>query len=85
MYSINPTVLEGILGKKFNSLVGHLCESIETFAHEQGIDIDSPDVRKLIKDIKKGSYNTMRDIKGQVEAFSNGVNVQVKLIRPDSE
>ena len=85
MYSINPKVLEGILGKKFNSMVGNLCERLETFVHAQGVGIDSPAVRQLIKEVKKDSYNTMRDIAGQVEAFSNGVNVNVKIIRPDSK
>ncbi|MGD2072063.1 MAG: hypothetical protein PVG65_01050 [Candidatus Thorarchaeota archaeon] len=85
MYTIKKNVLNKILNKKFNSMVGNICERIELFAHEKGIDIDSTEVRKEIKDIKKNAYDAMRDIEGQVDAFSNGVNINVKLIRPDSK
>lgn len=84
MYTIKKNVFKNILKKKFNSLVGNLCERIELFAHENNIAIDSSMVRTLIKEIKKDSYDSMRDVEGQVEAFSKGININVNIIRPDS-
>ena len=85
MYTIEPKVFQGILNKKFNALVGNLCEKLETHAHEIGIAIESKEIRNLIKEVKKESYDTMRDIEGQVDAFSKGVNIHVTLIRPNSK
>jgi len=85
MYSVKREVLKGVLQKKFNSLVGYSCEAIEVFAYKNKIDIDSKETRQLIQKIKKLAYDTMRDIEGQVESFSNGTTIDVKLIRPDSK
>ena len=85
MYTIEPKIFNGILNKKFKSLVGNLCEQIELFAHEKGVAIDSKEVKALIRTIKNYSYDTMRDVDGQVDSFSKGVNINVQLIRPNSE
>ena len=85
MYTIKQQVFAKIMEKKFRSLVGNVCEYIELFAHKNGLTSDSEQVEELKNNVKKYSYDTMRDIEGQVEAFSKGVNVSVKFIRPDSE
>ena len=85
MYTIQSTVFQGILKKKFKWLVGNLCEQIETFAHEKGIAINSKEIKALIKTVKDYSYDAMRDVDGQVDAFSKGVNINVKFIRPNSK
>ena len=85
MFSIKKGVFEGILKKKFNGMVGNLCELTETYAQSKGVSADAKEVRETIQKLKKFSYDTMREIEGQVEAFSNGTQVSVNFIRPDSK
>ena len=83
MYTIEEKVLQSILRKKFNSLVGNSCETIENFFKE---DLDKTVAEKLIKEsIKKYAYNSMREIDEQISAFSKGVNININLNKPVSE
>lgn len=82
MYTIEEKVLQSILRKKFSSLVGNSCETIENFFKE---DLDKAVAEKLIKEsIKKYAYNSMREIDEQISAFSKGVNINIKLNKPVS-
>jgi hypothetical protein len=84
MYTIKKSVLNQVLKRKFNSLVGNVCERIEIFSKNNNIDIDDIQVREVIFDVKKYCYDTMRDSEEQIDIFSNGVNINVKFERPDS-
>lgn len=83
MYTLDNKVLQSILRKKFNSLVGNSCETIENFFKE---DLDKTVSERLIKEaLKKYAYNTMREIEDQISAFSHGVNININLKRPVSK
>jgi len=84
MYTVKKSVLNQVFKRKFNSLVGNICERIEMFSKNNGIDIDNAQVREVIFDVKKYCYDTMRDTEEQINAFSDGVNINVKFERPDS-
>jgi len=82
MYTIDNKLLQSILRKKFNSLVGNSCETIENLLKE---DIDKTVSQRLIKEaVKKYAYNSMREIEEQISAFSKGVNINIKLNKPVS-
>lgn len=82
MYSITENTLRSILKRKFGSLVGTLCERIEILEKE---NISKDVLVRLIKnDLKKDAYNTMREIEDQIEAFTKGADINVKLNRPTS-
>lgn len=85
MYTLRKDIFSQILSKKFNDMVGNVCERIELFAKSKNVNINDKCVRELIREVKKDVYDTMRDINGRVEAFSKGVNINVKIIRPDSK
>jgi hypothetical protein len=73
MYNVSEEVINSILNKKFNAMVGNLCEKLE-------------EVVKLMKfELKKDAYNTMREIKDQVNCFSKGTKISVNLIKPTSD
>lgn len=84
MYTIKKSVLNQVLKRKFHSIVGNICERIEIFAKNNNIEIDNPQVREVIFDVKKYCYDGMRDAEEQINAFSEGVNINVKFERPDS-
>ena len=82
MVQIDEKILESILNEKFNSLVGLTCERIENL-EKRGLSFD---FSKQIKfDLKKDAYNTMREIKSQMNTFSQAVKIVVDLIRPASK
>lgn len=82
MLRILESTLNLILQKKFATLVGTLCERIETLEKE---DLDKKVLVHLIKsDLKKDAWNTMREIKSQIKRFSEGTVINVKLIKPNS-
>lgn len=82
MYSISENTLRSILKKKFGSLVGTLCERIEILEKEK-VSMDSF-VRLVKSDLKKDAYNTMREIEEQIDAFTKGTQINVKLEKPTS-
>lgn len=83
MYTVDEKIVKSILNKKFNSFVGMSCETTEKILNE---DLDKKIACKLIKDaLKKYAYTAMRDIEGQISAFSNGVNININLKKPVSK
>jgi len=84
MYSIHKNTLNSILSRKFGTLVGKLCQKIEE-AEKSG-DVSPAYATKFKEKIlKEYAYDTMREIKGQIGRFSEGVNIIVNLQRPTSE
>ena len=79
MYTVKKSVLNQVFKRKFNSLVGNICERIEIFSKNNSIAIDNAQVREVIFDVKKYCYDTMRDTEEQINAFSEGVNINVKF------
>jgi len=84
MYTIKKSVLNQVLKRKFHNIVGNICERIEIFSQNNGINIEDEKVREVIFDVKKYCYDGMRDTEEQINAFSEGVNINVKFERPDS-
>lgn len=83
MYTIDETVLNNLLKKKFSSLVGNTCETTEDIFKE---DISPKASEELIKKaIKKFAWDSMREIKTQISLFSKGVNININLDRPISK
>lgn len=83
MYTVDKKIFNGVLRKKFNAFVRNSCETIESLMKE---DLDKTISEKLIKEaIKKYAYNSMRDIEEQIDAFSKGIKINVKLKRPTSK
>ena len=82
MYRINNKVLEKILKRKFNTLVGTSCETIENLFKE---DLEKSVIERLIKDaLKKYMYNAMREIQEQISTFSEGTNININFQKPIS-
>jgi hypothetical protein len=82
MLQVSENTLNSILKNKFSTLVGTLCERIEDLEKE---DLDKKVFVRLIKkNLKKDAWNTMREIKAQIQKFSEGTIIDVKLIKPNS-
>ena len=80
MYILNDKIVDKILKRKFMCLVGSLCERIENFEITKS---DKSDLVKAIKfELKKTSYDTMREIKEQMSSFSEGTTVSVDFDKP---
>ena len=83
MYKITKQIVDRILKRKFSSLVGGLCERVE---HLSDMGLSQDQLVKQIKfDLKKDLYNSMREIKEQIDCFSEGTIITVKLIKPISK
>jgi hypothetical protein len=82
MYQIDEQVFKNLLSKRFNDFVGILCERIE-FLEKQNPSIHFF-ANQVKFDLKKDTYTAMREIQGQVDAFSKGVKITVDLIKPAS-
>lgn len=82
MYSVDKRLFHEILKKKFKSLVGTSCERIEEQEKRKEISLSA--TRAIIFDLKKDSYNTMREIEEQISSFSDGVKFNVTLQKPSS-
>jgi len=75
MYTINKNIVDKILRRKFIALVGGLCERLENL---DKLKLDNENLIDSIKfEIKKNSYDTMREIKEQISSFSEGTTVSV--------
>lgn len=78
MYTINNKIVDKILQRKFNSLVGEMCERLERL---NTLNISNKELTDQIKfEFKKNSWNTMREIQDQLSSFSEGTIVSVDLI-----
>jgi len=83
MYAIDDKIFKKILKKRFDSLVGTSCETIETILKE---DIENSVSSRLIREaLKKYAYNTMRNIDEQISAFSQGTKINIKFEKPISK
>lgn len=83
MYEIDKNQFESMLKAKFISMVGSLCERIENLEKQ---NLSSKLFANQVKfDLKKDAYNTMREIRDQVDTFSKGVKITVNLFRPASK
>ena len=78
MFSIEKDLLHKILDKKFRSIVGNLCERVEKEK------LDKKVTKSIIFEIKKESWESMREIEDQISAFSKGVDISVTLRKPSS-
>ena len=84
MYQIDKNVLNKILRKKFNSLVGKSCKRLEVIRDIKNIN----EITKLnlLRDlIKELDYEAMREIEESINSFSKGITVDVKFDRPISK
>lgn len=83
MYQVDEKVLSSLLQRKFDSLVGILCERIENLENK---NLSTSQLISQIKfDLKKDAYTAMREIQTQIYAFSQGVKITVELIKPTSK
>ena len=83
LFTIDDKLFESILKKKFNTCVGNTCEITEDVFKE---DINKKASEELIKKaIRKYAFDSMRDIQGQISAFSKGVNINIKFEKPSSK
>jgi hypothetical protein len=83
MFQIDEKVLISLLKRKFDSLVGVLCERIENLEKQ---NLSTSQLTSQIKfDLKKDAYTAMREIQSQIFAFSEGVKITVELIKPTSK
>jgi len=82
MLNIDEKSLQSILKSKFSSLVGKSCKRIEVIRDTKDIDMVTKLnlIRNLIREL---DYETMRDIKECISAFSNGTKIQVELTKPE--
>ena len=85
MYNIDKRVLQKILKRRFDSLVGISCERFENFIKNYAETVDKKAIDTFLFSLKKDSYNAMRNIDEQVSSFSQGTKINVKLERPISE
>lgn len=83
MYSIDKEILRRILKRKFSSLVGVYLEQLEKLAEKYSIS--SQDYRSEKEIIQKITYEAMREVENQIDAFSQGVSIGVDFIRPTKE
>ena len=83
MFTIDEIIFNKILKKKFSSLVGTSCESIEDIFKDKFDNVKTE--FKIKKTLKKSVYDTMREIEEQISAFNKGVNINIKFNKPISE
>lgn len=77
MYTIDEKILSVILKRKFNALIGSVCERLERTSE---LNLSSKDLIDQMKfEFKKSSYSTMREIEEQVSSFSDGTKIMVEL------
>lgn len=82
MYTVSKNTISSILKRKFGSLVGTLCERIESLEKE---NIPKDVLMRLVKnELKKDAYNTMREIEEQISRFSEGVKINISIQKPTS-
>lgn len=80
LYQIDETTIKSILKRKFSSLVGNTLEGIDNF--QTIYNLNDKQVFQFKQLVKKLNYEAMRDIEGQISAFSQGVKIGVSLIQP---
>lgn len=83
MFTIDEKLFESIIKKKLNRCVGNICEITEDVFKEE---MNKKASETLIKNaVKKHTFDSMRDILGQISAFSKGVNININFKRPISK
>lgn len=83
MYTIKKSIVKQILNRKFNSVVGVSLEQLENLSIKYNVSKQDYNSAKEI--IKKITYEAMREIESQIDAFSQGVSIGVDFIRPTKE
>lgn len=84
MQNVSENVIQMILKRHFNSLVGKSCKRFEILRDTKEL---SPETsfnlsRDLVKEL---AYETMRDILTDISAYAQGVSIDVKLNKPISK
>lgn len=83
MYTIKKSIVKQILNRKFNSVVGVSLEQLENLSIKYNVSKQDYNSAKEI--IKKITYEAMREVENQIDAFSQGVSIGVDFIRPTKE
>lgn len=83
MYQIKKDVVRNILQRKFRSIVGVYLEQLENLRIKNNISEQDFKSEKAI--VQKISYEAMRDIEQQIDAFSQGVSISVNFLRPEEK
>ncbi|MFA5048509.1 MAG: hypothetical protein WC516_05810 [Patescibacteria group bacterium] len=83
MYTIKKSVIKGILQRKFSAIVAVYLEQLEGLVKKYDISEIEYKAEKAI--IQKITYEAMREIEHQIDAFSQGVSIGIDFIRPTKD